>query len=289
MFTVLGSNGFIGWHLVRYLQGEGLRCYSPERNDIPTAYLGDVIDCTGLSADFRTKPFETVESHVCHTLKILRQCRFDSYLFLSSTRVYGVREGIAYEEDVIQSQPLDFGDLYNISKIMGESICFASGKDNVRVVRLSNVYGYDSKSENFIFSLIRDALGNKKIVLNTTLDSSKDYISVDDVVRILPEIAIRGKHKIYNIAYGENITVGKIVNKLSKLTGCSVEVDEKAKKICYPRICVDRIQDEFASIPTCIEQMQNKFAFTPTSILDDLGNLISKYKKEEKRKDDKNR
>ena len=268
MFTVLGSSGFIGSYLVKKLQDEGLSCYAPAKfEDISGIKLGNVIDCAGLSADFRTKPFETVKAHVCHLLKILKQCRFDSFLYLSSTRVYGAREGIAYEEDVIQSQPLDFGDLYNISKIMGESICFASGKDNVRVARLSNVYGYDRKSENFIFSLIRDALKGKKIVLNTTLDSSKDHISVDDVVKILPEIAIRGKHKIYNIAYGENITVGQIVNKLSKLTGCSVEVNKNAKRICLPSISVNRIKEEFA--------------FIPTNIIDDLGQLVGKYKKTE--------
>lgn len=272
LFTVLGSFGFIGSHLVNRLKSEGFDYYTPAKyEDIAGIKLGHVIDCTGLSADFRTKPFETVESHVCHTLKILRECKFDSFLYLSSTRVYGVKGRIAHEEDVIQCQPLDFGDLYNISKIMGEAICFASlGFKNVRVVRLSNVYGYDSKSENFIFSLIRDALHNKKIVLNTTLDSSKDHISVEDVVKILPEIAVHGKHKIYNVASGANTTVGQIVNKLAKLIGCSVGVNKDAQRICYPKICVDRIKEEFA--------------FVPANIIDDLEKLVGKYKEMEGKK-----
>ncbi len=265
VFTVLGAFGFIGSHLAKRLWNEGLECYVPMRDfNVTEDNLGHVIDCTGLSADFRIRPFGTVEAHVCHTLKILRECKFDSFLYLSSTRVYGAREGIAREEDVIHCQPLNSSDLYNISKIMGESICFASGKENVRVVRLSNVYGYDSKSENFIFSLIRDALHNKRIVLNTTLDSSKDHISVDDVVRVLPEIAIKGKYKIYNVATGKNITVGQIISKLYDLTGCGFEVSKDARKICYPVISIDQIKEEFG--------------FIPASIIDDLGKLVDRYK-----------
>lgn len=169
LITVLGASGFIGSHLVRKLKSQGYDYYAPEKDeDVSMRNLGNVIYCIGLTADFRAKPFDTVDAHVCYLLKVLKQYKFDSFLYLSSTRVYGIREDTAYEEDIIHNQPLDFSDLYNISKIMGESLCFAAGKDKMRVVRLSNVYGYDSKSENFIFSLIRDALREKKIVLNTT-------------------------------------------------------------------------------------------------------------------------
>ncbi len=265
LFTVLGSSGFIGSHLVNRLKCGDFDCYTPAKyEDVAGIKLGHVIDCTGLSADFRTKPFETVESHVCHTLKILRECKFDSFLYLSSTRVYGTREGIARESDIVLNQPLNPNDLYNISKIMGESLCFTSGGENVRVVRLSNVYGYDIKSENFIFSLIRDTLHNKKMVLNTTLDTSKDHISVDYVVKILYQIALHGKYRIYNVAKGENTTTGQIVNKLAELTDCSIEVSKDAQKICYPRICIDRLKEEFA--------------FSPSNIIDDLEGLVEKYR-----------
>jgi nucleoside-diphosphate-sugar epimerase len=265
LFTVLGASGFIGSHLVKHLKSEGCDCHAPVKGeDISTQNLGNVIYCIGLTADFRTKPFDTVNAHVCCLVDALTRYKFDSFVYLSSTRVYGAREDIAHEEDVIHSQPLIPGDLYNISKIMGESICFAAAKDNVRVARLSNVYGYDSQSENFIFSLIRDALREKKIVLNTTLDSSKDHVSVHDVVRILPEIAVKGKHKIYNVASGKNISAGQIVDRLSSLTGCSVELAANAERICFPNIHISRIKEEFNFKPSCI--------------LDDLERLISDYK-----------
>jgi nucleoside-diphosphate-sugar epimerase len=262
MFTILGASGFIGSHLRDKLRNEN--CYCPIKgDDILPVNLGHVIYCIGLTADFRTKPFETVDAHVCYLLKILKECNFNSFTYLSSTRVYGYRDAIAREDDMVTVEPLKFDDIYNISKIMGESICFAYNRDNVRVVRLSNVYGYDSKSENFIFTLIRDAI-NGKIILNSTLDSCKDHISIDDVVEILPQIAINGNHKLYNIASGRNTTVGEIAHKLIELTGCNVEVNKEARKICLPNISIDKIKQEFI--------------FNPGNIIDSLGELVSEYR-----------
>lgn len=263
--TILGASGFIGSHLVTQLREEQINYWAPDRDDfaIYKRHLGHVIYCIGLTADFRTRPFDTVDAHVCLLLKVLKQCKFDSFLYLSSTRVYGTGKRIAREEDTIKIHPLDFNDLYNISKAMGESICFTSGKDNVRVARLSNVYGCDFKSENFITSVIRDALRYNKIVLHTSLDSEKDYINIKDVVNILPKIAVHGSHKIYNVASGKNTTNDQIVNIISRLTGCIVEVDKNAKRICYPNSFISRIKEEFA--------------FTPSRITNDLNELVSKY------------
>ena len=263
--TVLGASGFIGSHLVSHLKEEQIDYWAPNRDgySVYKRDLGHVIYCIGLTADFRTRPFDTIDAHVCLLLKVLKQCKFDSFLYLSSTRLYGSREGIAREEDTINVHPLDFNDLYNISKAMGESICFATGRDNVRVVRLSNVYGRDFESENFISSLIGGALKNRKIILHTSLDSKKDYVSIEDVINILPKIAVQGNHRIYNVASGRNITNDQIVDIISRLTGCIVEVDENAKRIHYPDICVNRIREEFA--------------FNPAKITDDLNELVSKY------------
>ncbi len=266
LFTVLGATGFIGSHIVKELQRRGLECYCPKKGEPLRPYnLGHVVYCIGLTADFRTKPFETVEAHVCYLTKVISGCSFDSFMYLSSTRVYGSGGIIASERDPIIVEPLKFDDLYNISKVMGESVCFAQKSDKVRVVRLSNVYGYDEKSENFVFTLIRDALSKKKIVLNSTLDSCKDHISVKDVAGLLPQIALHGRQRIYNIASGVNTTAGQITDRIKEITGCDVEVAENAQRICFPRIQTSLICSEFG--------------FEPRSILDDLEALIEEYKR----------
>jgi nucleoside-diphosphate-sugar epimerase len=159
---------------------------------LPKKDLGHIIYCIGVTADFRTRPFDTVDAHVCKLLDILKNHDFESLTYLSSTRIYQSSSEPCCEENTIQVNPLDFNDLYNISKIMGEAVCFASGT-KVRVVRLSNVYGGDYNSDNFLSSITRDAILKRKIILNTSLESEKDYISIHDVTDLLLKIAQNGR------------------------------------------------------------------------------------------------
>ncbi len=268
MFTILGASGFLGSHIGERVREEGYDCYCPNRGEIlQDVNLGHVIYCIGLTADFRTRPMETVEAHVCHLMTVLQRCRFESFMYLSSTRVYPPGGFVAHEESPVKVNPLVPGDLYNISKLMGESICFASRKKNIRVVRLSNVYGYDAKSENFLFALIRDALGKRKVVLETSPCSNKDHISIKDVVDVLPKIATAGKHNIYNVASGKNTSVGQITTELKKLTGCEVVTNNGARIIGFPRISIVRVREEFG--------------FSPTSIQDNMKSLVGEFRKRE--------
>lgn len=99
-------------------------------------------------------------------------------------------------------QPQDPSDLYNLSKLMGESLCLTGGRTGVRVARLSNVVGgEDRDSGNFVPSLVREARGGH-IVLQTAPDSVKDYIHIDDVAELLPRIATQGRERLYNVASG---------------------------------------------------------------------------------------
>ena len=139
--TLIGGHGFIGSHLLEELKKTHWDVLVSEKNDprLLTEELGHVFYCAGLTADFRQRPFDTVHAHVSDVASILQKSAFKSLTYLSSTRVYS--GAISTKEDaVLQVNPTDANDLYNLSKLMGESICLQSGK-NVRVVRLSNVYG----------------------------------------------------------------------------------------------------------------------------------------------------
>ena len=250
-YTVLGASGFIGSHLVRWLQSQGLPCQAPARGaDLARHPLGHVIYCAGLTADFRTRPFDTVEAHVCHLLEVLQRATYESLLYLSSTRVYG-GAAEAREDASLLVNPQDPSDLYNLSKLQGESLCF-SVANKTRVVRLSNVYGDDWESSNFVTALIRAAVEEKRIVLRTSFDSSKDYIGVNEVVSLLATIARSGRGRLYNIAGGVNVSNRQIVERIQAVTGCELEVQPGAPTASFPRIDIRRIQEEFGFVPGSI-------------------------------------
>ena len=264
MITVLGASGFIGSHLVARLPELNLECFAPGRDqELAGRSLGHVVYCIGLTADFRKRPFEAVDAHACSLLKIVRQCEFDSLLYLSSARLYRGREAIACEDDPVTVNPLQDDHLYNISKLMGESLSLNCGRP-ARVARLSAVYGSDYGSENFLSRIIREAIINKKILLETALDSERDYVSVSDVVETLIKIAVGGRERIYNVASGQRVSHLELTNAISEITGCQVEVIENAPKMSHP--------------PLDISRMRNEFGFQPARLLDDVGKMIDSYR-----------
>ncbi|WP_319543669.1 NAD(P)-dependent oxidoreductase [uncultured Pseudodesulfovibrio sp.] len=245
-FTIFGATGFIGSFLLEHLRAQGHDCIAPEREEIPTSQdLGHVFYCIGLTADFRTRLADTVNAHVCHLLQILTRCTFDRLCYLSSTRVYSGQD-VGIESAMLTVDPSNPSDVYNISKLMGESACLNISKKTV-VVRLSNVFHPNDTSDNFLNSILREA-ATGRLVLQTSLDSAKDYILLDDVVTLLPQILESGKERIYNLASGKNTTHKEIVEQI----GCEVKVLPDVPRVIYPSISVERLHKEFGNITSNI-------------------------------------
>jgi nucleoside-diphosphate-sugar epimerase len=171
---------------------------------------------------------------------------------------------------VLRVNPGRADDLYNISKIMGESLCLSSQRSQVRVVRLSNVYGQDFSSSNFLTSVIKDAVEQRKVLLQTSMASAKDYVSINDVIALLPRIALSGRHRVYNLASGVNTSNAELMNVIQRVTGCEVEVAKRAALLSFPKISIDRIREEFD--------------FSPSLIQESLPELIGDYQQQAMRK-----
>jgi len=255
MITVLGASGFIGSHIVNFLRAGKIDHYAPSRNDdLTQKHLGDIIYCIGLTADFRSKPFETVEAHVCYLSRVLQFNNFNSLTYLSSSRVYiNCKEKEVDESAIIPVNPLDGNELYTLTKLTGERLCLSSGK-KIKIVRLSNVYGENMNADNFFQQIVRSITGQGSLTLNTTLSSAKDYIHIDDAVKLTVQIASSGKETLYNVASGINTTNEQIINELKKHFSFSVNVAATGKEIIFPAITIGKIKTEFNYVPKNIIQ-----------------------------------
>ncbi|MBY0574030.1 MAG: SDR family oxidoreductase [Undibacterium sp.] len=244
---VVGAGGFIGTHLVMALRRDAWNCFLPLRDD-PAIYsqdLGHVFYCAGLTADFRQRPFATVEAHVQNLSRILEHARFDSLTYLSSTRVY---QGVncTSEDSPLMVQPNAPSDLYNLSKLMGESLCLSSGR-TVRIARLSNVYGNAMPAKNFLTEVLREARQNRSVLFRSARDSEKDYISINDVVRILPRLASTGENGILNVASGRNIQHHELASLLEQ-QGIACEFEDGAASMRFPRIDTRKLEGQFGAV-----------------------------------------
>lgn len=251
MITVLGATGYIGSHLHHaLLKQPDLEVYAPPLAKTANAVdelldkdLGHVFYCIGLTANFRQQPFATIDAHVCLLRKLLEFGRFQTLTYLSSTRVYECANS-TQETTLLPVNPENAGHLYNISKLMGESLCLASGR-NTKIVRLANVVGTGMTGQNFLTQVMTEAVKTGTVTFMTAADSAKDYVLIDDVVRWLPQIALQGKHSIYNVASGINISNAQLALLLIE-QGIEVCFAESAPNWSFPVIDTQRLLQEFA-------------------------------------------
>lgn len=249
-FTVLGASGYIGSRLVVRLCADGHAVWAPERGDgsILTRPLGHVLYCVGLTGNFRNRPFDTVQAHVGLLAELLQHARFDSLLYLSSTRVYQGADRTD-EDAPLTVLPGAPSYLYNLTKLTGESLCHSSCRTGVRIARLSNVVGpgMDPGSGNLIAMLLRDA-HTGHVVLQSAPESAKDYIHIEDVLDLLPRIAIEGQASTYNLASGDQTSHVQWLRWLAAATGCGYAVQPGAPLQSFLPINIERLQTEFGFV-----------------------------------------
>jgi nucleoside-diphosphate-sugar epimerase len=240
--TVFGAGGFVGRALSAHLNAQGWDVREVVRGDRfwRGADLGHAFYTIGLTADFRRRPFDTIDAHVSLLTDVLREATFRSFVYLSSTRVYGPAASTD-EETPIPAYPGNPDHLYNLSKLMGEAACLGSGLANARVARLSNVFGADLASANFLTEVLREAVDTGRVTLRTGLASAKDYVWLGDVVRALEAIAVRGTEPITNVAFGVNTTHGEIVEAIRRETGAEVSVAPEAPVVTFSEIATARL------------------------------------------------
>ena len=249
--TVLGAGGWIGTALVEALKHQGRRVQAVKRDGL-AGWLdsneppGTVIDTIGLTADFRQRPHATVEAHVEILSRIVKRPGLFNLLFLSSTRVYS-RSSETREDTPLPCLSSDPSDLYNLSKLLGEALVLQDSRKGLKVVRLSNVVGPDQPQSTFVGALLEEARLSNTVTIRQSPDTSKDYVHLADVVRLLPLIAEQGQQRIYNLGSGRNTSHAQVAAWLERQ---GVDVQFAAQTTAgfrFPTLKIARLADEFVS------------------------------------------
>jgi nucleoside-diphosphate-sugar epimerase len=260
--TIVGGRGFIGSHLVAHAREQGLDVRVARHDAVPDHEpLGVVIYCSGLAWGSDREPLRAFDVHATIVGKILASCTYDRFVYTSSTRVYD-RSGAALE-----SVPLSFctdagSDVYALSKAAGEAVVLASSNEH-RVVRLSNVYGPSFRSELFLSDILRQAAATGKIALRSSLDSAKDYVSINDVVRRILDVATNSNERVYNIASGMNTTHRALLDAIASSLPVTTEIAHDAPTT--------------VALPVNIERLCREFPFTPRRVTDDIPTLVRAF------------
>jgi nucleoside-diphosphate-sugar epimerase len=258
--TVFGAGGYVGSALVLGLQQAGAQVIAVTRDNIAEtpSQLGHAIYAIGLTSDFRSKPVETVQAHVVQLSDLLANREFTSFTYLSSTRLY--KSELSTDElTSISTSPLNGDDIYTLSKLLGEALIFRLAGDRGRVCRLSNIYGGNDQSSNFLTSILADARDRHSVRIVQAPTSQKDYVHLQDACRAIEAVAVRGTEPIYNVAAGRNTSHQQIADQLNK-SGVAVEFGSGPV---------------FSLKPINVQRLSNLLDWNPRSLADDLPELLS--------------
>lgn len=249
MYTIFGGNGFIGSELKKYFKTHKIKYFSPPKtHTVFNKNLGNIIYCVG-SDDWKTNVHKGFHSNLGHLQKILFKNKFNSFIFLSSTRVYLDSPNGTSENASIKLNSSNQNDYYNFLKLTSESLCLSLKKKNIKIIRLSNVLGKNFNSPLVVPSFIKSAISKSKINLFVNKESTKDYIIIDDVIKLILKINKYGKHSLYNVASGRNIKLIDLAKIIKKETNCSIQLKNQNKKVIEPKINIARIKKEFNYMP----------------------------------------
>jgi UDP-glucose 4-epimerase len=249
---VLGSEGFIGRHAVRFFLEKGWQVAGCDLFEAPTQSYR-YIKLSRLSPEWEelmqqihfnccvnaagsgnvsysvTHPLIDFESNTLDVIRMLDalrkwqpSCR---YLHISSAAVYGNPASLPVRE----SDPCKPVSPYGYHKWMSESLCheyFSIYKLPVVIIRPFSVYGPGLQKQLFWDLLQKYRLNPEKIDVWGTGKESRDFIYIEDLIRSIECVLQKSAFEceVYNVASGREITIEEAVQKLFLQVDKNVEI-----------------------------------------------------------------
>ena len=171
----------------------------------------------GVSQSFKT-PDLTNKSNVIGTRSVLHIAKIigaSTFIFASSSSVYGKLGSVPFHEDLNLGEPMS---PYAASKVEGEILCSSFAMENkncsVRVLRFFTVYGNRQRPDMAITKFARTAISNQQIVLYNNGNNYRDFTHVNDIVEGI-HLVIKGSiagFGVFNIGSGRSIKLEKLAN-----------------------------------------------------------------------------
>ena len=141
-------------------------------------------------------------------------------IIFSTSKIYG--PGFNLKENS-KKKPID---RYGKNKLISESKVHKLKKE-LLIFRVSNVVGKENKNSsrkitNLFFDEIRKNL-KKKMIIMTKINHYKDFILIDDFVRIVYLSIIKNLKGIYNLSTNFKIYLHDLAKDISSYTGSKIK------------------------------------------------------------------
>jgi len=276
---VTGGAGFIGSHIVEHFQGkaevrvlDNLRSgfrhnLAPFQHEFIEASILDraavrqamqgvdyVFHLAAMISvpESMAKPIECNEINTTGTLIVLEEAALAGVKKLTlstSAAIYGDNPTVPKVETMLAEPKSP----YAVTKLDGEFYCkmFAdTGRLQTACLRYFNVFGprQDPKSQYAaaVPIFIDRAVKNLPITIYGDGDQTRDFIFVKDIVAANVFFATQSSATgVFNVAYGQKITIKELAQKIVTLTGSQSEIKhapERAGDVKHSLAAIDKLR-----------------------------------------------
>jgi len=165
---------------------------------------------------------QLIETNFLGTVNLINACnniKYKCFINTGSSSEYGLKKDSMKETDICE--PIN---IYGITKCAATLYCQAKARREklpIVTLRLFSPYGYYDEPTRLVPSVIKSCLlgENPKV---SSPRFVRDFIFIEDVIDAYLKTTPQMGGEIFNIGYGQQHTVGEVVNTIVKLTGNKV-------------------------------------------------------------------
>jgi UDP-glucuronate 4-epimerase len=153
-------------------------------------------------------------------LQLAREFSVESFIFGSSSSVYGGSERVPFSEDDPVDRPVS---PYAATKRAGELLCHTYSLNyamHITCLRFFTVYGPRQRPEMAIHKFARLIQDGKEIPVFGAGDSLRDYTYVSDIISgVVASVAVNPRFEIINLGESRTTSLLDLISYLEKALG----------------------------------------------------------------------
>ncbi len=295
---ITGGAGFIGSHIAEYFNGkaeirvlDNLRSgYRHNLDGLDVEFIeGDICDRAAVKAAMQGVDYvfhlaamvsvpesmfkiaECVDINIHGLLNVLEEAAaagVKKLCFSTSAAIYGDNPVVPKLETMIPEPKSP----YAITKLDGEYYCnmfTREGRLQTACLRYFNVFGPRQDPKSAYAAAIpiftAKAVANEDITVFGDGEQTRDFIYVKDIVEANVFMAMNDFTGVYNIAYGQKITINDLVKQIIEVTGSQSKVvylPERPGDVKHSMAGVEKLQSTgFVPKHTFAEGMEKTISF----------------------------
>lgn len=245
---ILGHTGFIGGHLTTYFRNQSpeieliglstpLLDLTDEKQVIGLADLFDlntaVIMCSGIKKQLgdNLEIFSQNINMVINVCNILKDRPVRRFVYFSSAEVYG---DDTHNTNITEDTPVNPSSYYGIAK-------YTSGRLLQKVISLKEgssllilcpplVYGPGDKSRGYGPSgFVWASIKRENITLWGDGSELREFIFIDDLVRLVHHLTFHNYYGIVNVASGRSYTFKNILEIISEIVSHDLLINSRSR------------------------------------------------------------